>query len=150
VSGDRYRDSIGCGDGVDQVAGDRTDITVACEGIARSALDLIPARLHAADDQVPVFALCSRTETIILGAAAPALWSCAMRITLWVKTHYGLVKAGRGTGLMPKACDPVIALNARGRRLLARHSMRGVVDVVRLPAKNAIPVRERVFVVRGN
>jgi hypothetical protein len=51
---------------------------------------------------------------------------------------------------MPKACDPVIALNARGKRLLARHSMRGAVDVVRLPAKRAIPVRERVFVVRGN
>jgi hypothetical protein len=88
-------------------------------------------------------------ETQAVGIVAEGFKSCAMQLTLRIRVKSGEFTAGRASCSSPFECSYLLKLNRRARRLLSRHTVHAVVQVVRLPAPGAIPTRERVAVVRG-
>jgi hypothetical protein len=150
LSFDLYRESIDCGDGIDQAAVDKGDATTGCESVQRPAVDLVPPRLRVRSGDVTVPLNCS-PERDALGLVTEGFDGCTTQLTLRIRVGRRLLLAGRLSCASFLKCPSStgVPLNRRARRILAKRSVRGTVAVVRIPKHLALARTESVTIVRG-
>lgn len=151
LSGDLYRDSVDCGDGADRLAADRGDVSSpSCEARLVMAPSVIPTqRLRVHDGRIRIPTRCSY-EVREFEVVTEGLGTCALRLTLWLRLGSREVVAGRSTCVNPFQCDYDMQLSRRARAALRRRTASGTIEVLRSIGTGALPMRQRVTVVRSH